>query len=109
MMRNQQEHDADTKWQEKEHRRAGTSQEGTHRRPSGVEGEIGHWVRTAGILAPLIISEFVKDPDRKWRFIRIVSVSAAILSEGLHSHKAFRERERDREALEDCASSGPAV
>jgi hypothetical protein len=90
------------KWQEKEH----------HRRPQrgarAAEGEIGHWVRTAGILAPLIIGELVKDPDRKWRFIRITSVAAAILSEGLHSHKTYRERERDREALEACATPGAA-
>ena len=84
------------KWQEKErHRRA-------HRRQGAVEGEIGHWVRTAGILAPLIIGEFVKDPDKKFRFIRVTAVAAAVLSEGLHTHKAYRDRERDREALEAC-------
>jgi hypothetical protein len=92
-MRSQAEH---SKWQEKEHHRR------TRRRERAVEGEIGQWVRRAGILAPLIIGEFVKDPDRKWRFIRVTSVAAAILSEGLHSHKAHRERERDREALEAC-------
>jgi hypothetical protein len=98
-----QQHLEHAKWQEKEHRRR------THRKQAAVEGEIGHWVRTAGILAPLIIGEFVKDPDRKWRFIRIASVSAAILSEGLHSHKAYRERERDRDALDACAASGGAL
>jgi len=92
-MRSQAEH---SKWQEKEHHRR------TRRREPAVEGEIGQWVRRAGILAPLIIGEFVKDPDRKWRFIRITSVAAAILSEGLHSHKAYRDKERDREALEAC-------
>jgi hypothetical protein len=86
------------RWQDKEHHRR------SRRGARAVEGEIGHWVRTAGILAPLIIGEFVKDPDRKWRFIRITSVAAAILSEGLHSHKTYRERERDREALEVCAA-----
>ena len=35
--------------------------------------------------------------------------SAAILSEGLHSHKAYRERERDRDALDACAASGGAL
>jgi hypothetical protein len=85
------------KWQEREHHRR------AHHRQASAAGGIGHWVRTAGILAPLIISEFVKDPDRKWRFIRITSVAAAILSDGLHSHKAHRDPERDREALEACA------
>ena len=91
------------KWQEKEHHRR------AHRKSPAVEGEIGHWVRTAGILAPLIIGEFVKDPDRKWRFIRITSVAAAVLSEGLHSHKAYRQREHDREALDACEARGAAL
>jgi hypothetical protein len=99
-MRSQAEH---SKWQEKEHHRR------SHRRERAVEGEIGHWVRTAAILAPLIIGEFVKDPERKWRFVRVISISAAILSEGLHSHKTYRDRERDREALEACAAPGAAL
>jgi hypothetical protein len=59
--------------------------------------EVGHWVRTAGILAPLVIGEIVKDPDRKWRFIRITSVAMALVSEGMHAHRIQRER-REREA-----------
>lgn len=58
--------------------------------------EIGHWVRTAGILSPLVIGELVKDPERKWRFIRVSSVAAALISEGLHVHRLNRER-RERE------------
>lgn len=61
------------------------------------EGEIGHWVRTAGILSPLLIGELVKDPERKWRFIRVSSVAVALISEGLHVHRLNRER-REREA-----------
>jgi hypothetical protein len=59
--------------------------------------EVGHWVRTAGILAPLIIGELVKDPDTKWRFIRITSVAMALVSEGLHAHRIQGER-RKRDA-----------
>ena len=60
--------------------------------------ELGHWVRTAGILSPLIIGEIVKDPEKKWRFIRITSVAVALISEGLHAHRIQRERrERDAE------------
>ena len=87
-------------WQQKEdHRRS------HQHRARAVEGEIGHWVRTGAILAPLIIHEFVKDPDKKWRFIRVTSVAAAILSEGLHAHKNYKDRERDREALDACEMS----
>jgi hypothetical protein len=57
-----------------------------------VEGEVGHWVRTAGILSPLLIGELVKDPERKWRFIRVSSVAVALISEGLHVHRLNRER-----------------
>src|SRR5580704_6378556 len=89
-------------WREREHHRRRPA----HTPGPSAEGEIGHWIRTAAILAPLLIGEFVKDPDRKWRFIRITSVAAAILSEGLHSHKAYRERERDREALDACEARG---
>jgi hypothetical protein len=70
-----------------------------YRRPPSCtsHSEIGHWVRTAGILAPLIIGEVVKDPDKKWRFIRITSVAMALVSEGVHAHRIQRER-REREA-----------
>ncbi|HYV29160.1 MAG TPA: hypothetical protein VFA77_16625 [Candidatus Eisenbacteria bacterium] len=67
----------------------------SHRPPN----EVGHWVRTAGILAPLVIGELVKDPEKKWRFIRIFSVSAALISEGLYTHRIHRER-RERESSE---------
>jgi len=102
-MHNPHEHDGARKWQQKEHHRR------AHHHQAGVADEVGHWVRTAGILAPLLIGEFVKDADKKWRYIRVTSVVAAILSEGLHSHKAHRERERDKEALEACVAPGVAL
>lgn len=55
-------------------------------------GEIGHWVRTAGILLPLVIGEVVKEPQRQWRFIRITSVAMALISEGLHAQRIQHER-----------------
>jgi len=55
-------------------------------------GEVGHWVRTAGVLAPLVIGEIVKDPERKWRLVRITSVAVALISEGLHARRIHRER-----------------
>lgn len=93
-------------WQERE--RAGYSHR-SHRRSESAEGEIGHWVRTAALLAPVVVSEFVKDPEQKLRFIRIASVAAAVLSEGMHTHKTFRDRERDRQALEACEAACAAL
>src|SRR5579872_240214 len=39
--------------------------------PNTTLGVVGHVVKTAGILAPLIIGEVVKDTDKRWRWIRI--------------------------------------
>jgi hypothetical protein len=56
-------------------------------------GSAGHWIRTAGILAPLIIGEIIKDPDKRWRWVRIASVATALVSEGLYTHRISRERQ----------------
>ena len=56
-------------------------------------GSAGHWIKMAGILSPLIIGELVKDSEKRWRWIRIASVSTALLSEGLYAHRIQRERE----------------
>jgi hypothetical protein len=64
-----------------------------------MNGEIAHWVRTLSLLAPFAITEFVPGAVRSKRLIRIMSVAAAILSEGLHSHRLHQQRARDRKAL----------
>jgi hypothetical protein len=64
--------------------------------PNTTLGVIGHVVKTAGILAPLIIGELVKDTDKRWRWIRISSVATALLSEGLYTQRVQQER-RERE------------
>jgi hypothetical protein len=60
-------------------------------------GAAGHWIREAGILAPLIISEFVKDPAEKWRYIRLASIATALVSQGMWTAKIHRERQVARE------------
>ena len=62
-------------------------------RPHTSIGATGHWVKTAGILAPLIIGEFVKDADQRWRWIRISSVATALVSEALWTNKIRKERQ----------------
>ena len=54
----------------------------------------------AGILSPLIIGELVKDADKRWRWIRIASVSTALLSEGMYAHRV--QRERAERAVQRC-------
>lgn len=75
-------------------------------RPHTSLGAAGHWLREAGILAPLVISEFVKDGEKRWRYIRIASIATALLSEGMWTAKVHKEREtaRQREAM--CHSPG---
>ena len=68
-------------------------------------GATGHWIRMAGILSPLLIGEFVKDPDRRWRWIRIASVATAAVSEALWTHRIHKDREERQEQLERCERS----
>jgi hypothetical protein len=71
-------------------------------KPHTSLGATGHWIRTAGILAPLIIGEFIKDPDKKWRAIRIASVATALISEGMWTHK-IRDERRERAEEQELA------
>ena len=72
-------------------------------KPHTSLGATGHWIKTAGILAPLVIWEFVKDSEQRWRYIRIASVATALISEGLWTHKIHNERraaqESDRQSV----------
>jgi hypothetical protein len=54
----------------------------------------GHWIRMAGIMAPLLIGELVKDPDKRWRWVRLASVATALVSEGLYTQRIQRERKQ---------------
>ena len=59
---------------------------------------VGHWIKTLGILSPLIIGEFVKDPEQRWRYTRMAVIATAALSQGLYTQRIQREsRERDEQ------------
>jgi hypothetical protein len=60
-------------------------------------GAAGHWIKTAGILAPLVIGEFVKDPDKRWRYIRMASVATALVSEAMWTNRIRKERQECEE------------
>jgi hypothetical protein len=75
-----------------------------HRERHHSTGGANHWVRTVGALAPLVIGELVKDPEQKWRFIRITSVLLAVASEASYAHRLHKERqERDAQEARDDA------
>jgi hypothetical protein len=65
-------------------------------------GAAGHWIKTAGILAPLIIGEFVKDADKRWRYIRLASVATALVSEGMYAAHVGRERQERQAERDEC-------
>ncbi len=69
-------------------------------RPHTSLGAAGHWVKTAGILAPLIIGEFVKDAEKRWRWIRISSIATALVSEAMWTNKIHKERQQCEESRE---------
>lgn len=75
-------------------------------RPHTSMGAAGHWVKTVGILSPLVIGEFVKDTEQRWRLIRLASVATALVSEGLYTSRIVREREAARERELICQSPG---
>jgi len=54
---------------------------------------VAHWLKTLGILSPLIIGEFVKDPERRWRYTRMAVIATAALSQGLYTQRIQRARE----------------
>jgi hypothetical protein len=56
-------------------------------------GVAGHWIRTIGLLSPLIIGECIKDPDKKWRAMRFSSLATALVYEGLWARKLQKERD----------------
>ena len=69
-------------------------------------GAAGHWIHLASVTAPLVIGELVKDPEKRWRWMRMASVAAALASEALWTHKLAKDRRKDeeaREALHACA------
>jgi hypothetical protein len=55
----------------------------------------------AGVLAPVVIGEFIHDPVKKWRAVRAVSIASALILEGMWEHKIANDREGTRERVHD--------
>lgn len=60
-------------------------------------GVAGHWLHLLAVLSPLVIGEVVKDPEKKWRAIRLASVCTAIGSEALWTHRLLKRRAEEEE------------
>ncbi len=63
---------------------------------SNVMMGVSHFLKLAGSLSPLLILEFVKEPTRAHRWIRIASIATAGLNETLWSCRVGRSREEER-------------
>jgi hypothetical protein len=57
---------------------------------------VSHFLKLAGALSPLLILEFVKEPTRAHRWIRIASITTAGLNETLWSCRVGRSREEEQ-------------
>jgi hypothetical protein len=78
-------------------------------RPHTSLGAAGHWIHLAAIAAPLVIGEVIKNPDARWRALRLASVGAAVASEAVWTLRLSKERQKDEEshaALEACHERG---
>jgi len=68
-------------------------------------GAAGHWIHLAAVAAPLVIGEVIKDPDARWRALRLASVGAALASEAVWTYRLSKDRQKDEDshaALEAC-------
>jgi hypothetical protein len=72
-------------------------------KPHTSIGATGHWIRTAGLFAPLVIGEFVHDAAQYRRAIRITTIAAALLNEGMWTNKIRKERQETRELESLCS------
>jgi hypothetical protein len=63
---------------------------------SNVMVGVSHFLKLAGALSPLLILEFVKEPTKANRWIRIASITTAGLGETLWACRVGRSREEER-------------
>jgi hypothetical protein len=71
-------------------------------KPHTSLGATGHWVRTAGMLAPVVIGELIEDPAKRWRAIRLAAVATTLVSEAMWTHKIRKERQETKELEATC-------
>jgi hypothetical protein len=68
----------------------------THAAPKHSRTSYGHaTVHLVSVLSPLVIGELIKDPEKRWRWIRIASVATALAGEAMWRHHAAKERDRN--------------
>ena len=84
-------------------------------KPNSALGATGHWIHLLSVAAPLVIAESIKDPDKKWRALRIAAVAAPLLSEAAWTLKISQDRKKPRKrarlskTVKTAADNAPAV
>jgi hypothetical protein len=63
---------------------------------SNVMMGVSHFLKLAGSLSPLLILEFVKEPTRAHRWIRIASIATAGLNETLWACRVGKSGPEER-------------
>ncbi len=62
------------------------------RRARITSSPYAHMLTTAMQLSPLLMAEFVKDAEKRWRYNRILILTGTLASQGLWAAKVHRER-----------------
>lgn len=71
-----------------------------HRHPiHRTRTTVGSVIQLGSALAPLVIHELVKDPDKRWRYIRLAAAVTAVASATLWRDRVKGERERAADEL----------
>src|SRR6266446_6594516 len=67
-------------------------------------GVAGHWAGLAGTMAPIVIGEFITDPTKRWRAVRlaVVGTATAVAHEALHAISELRRRKEQETKLAEC-------
>lgn len=64
---------------------------------SNVMMGVSHALKLAGSLSPLLILEFVKEPTKAHRWIRIAAITTTGLNETLWACRVSRSREQEHQ------------
>ncbi len=67
-----------------------------YRNSSVAMGVVSHALKLAGSLSPLLILEFVKEPTKAHRWIRIASIATTGLNETLWACRVNKSRGEER-------------
>ncbi len=73
--------------------------------PHTSMGAAGHWIHMAGLFAPLVIGEIVKDADKRWRYVRLASVGTALAYEAMYTIREQKRRDELKAERDRCCES----